>query len=334
MKDIVILAIETSCDETAIAIVKNGQEILANVISSQIETHKLFGGVVPEVASRIHVENITLVLEEAITQANIKMDDIDAIAFTQGPGLIGCLHIGVVAAKTLAWLYQKPLIAVQHIMGHIVANCFVSKLKYPLLALVVSGGHTELVLMSDAKNYELLGCTQDDAVGEAFDKIARLIGLPYPGGVHIDKHAQSGQATYTLPMPKTENKYDFSFSGLKSAVLQLIEREKKQGREINVANLAASFQNVAIEQLLNKSRLAITEYKPKHFVLAGGVAANSLLRAKISQELENFPEVELTIPPLFCCTDNGAMIAAAAYNLYLSNEFVDLSVGANPSLEL
>lgn len=334
MKDITILAIETSCDETAVAIVKNGKEILSNMVSSQIDVHTLFGGVVPEIASRIHVENISVVLEEALAKASCTMEDIDAIAFTQGPGLVGCLHIGVQAAKTLAWMYQKPLIPVQHIMGHILANQFVTELKYPVLALVVSGGHTELVLMSNESDYELLGSTQDDAIGEAFDKVARVMGLPYPGGVAIDKLSQQGKKKYSLPIPKSEEKYDFSFSGLKSAVLQLVAREEKQGRAIIPEDLAYSFQDIAVQQLLNKTILAVEEFKPKHVVLAGGVAANSYLRKRIQEEMEQFKDVELTIPPMYCCTDNAAMIGAAAYPLYLEEKFADLTIGANPGLEL
>lgn len=334
MKHIDILAVETSCDETAVAVIRDGKEILSNIVSSQIDIHKEFGGVVPEVASRIHVENISLVIKEAIKKAEVDMQDISAVAFTRGPGLIGCLHIGVLAAKTLAWLYDKPLIPVHHILGHICANEFVTDLKFPLLSLVVSGGHTELVMLQSFEHLELLGSTQDDAVGEAFDKVARVLGLPYPGGVAIDKLAKEGKEHYTLPHVRTEKPYDFSFSGLKSAVLQLMAREEKAGREVVVADVAYAFQKAAIAQLLEKTELVIREKQPQHLVLAGGVAANSLLRAEITELMKSYPDIELTIPPLYCCTDNAAMIGVAAYHAYLRNEFTNLDIGADPALDL
>ena len=219
-----ICAIETSCDETAVAIIEDGQTVLSNIVSSQINTHAAFGGVIPEVASRIHIENISIVLEEAIKVANLTIEEIDAFAITQGPGLIGSLHVGLIAAKTLAWYYDKPLIPIHHITGHIYANQFVDDLQYPLLALVVSGGHTELVLLEEEFKFEILGSTQDDAIGEAYDKVARVMGLPYPGGPHIDQLAKLGKKNYKLPKVKTQNPLDFSFSGLKSAVLQLIQK--------------------------------------------------------------------------------------------------------------
>jgi len=334
MKDINILAIETSCDETAVAIIRNGKEILSNIVSSQIDVHSAYGGVVPEIASRIHVENISLVIEEAIKQASISMEEITAIAFTKGPGLVGSLHIGVLAAKTLAWLYQKPLIPVHHILGHICANEFVTELKFPLLSLVVSGGHTELVWMNSFYDFELIGSTQDDAIGEAFDKVARVMGLPYPGGVAIDKLSKEGKDHYVLPIPKTEKIYDFSFSGLKSAVLQLIAREEKAGNCMNHADLAYAFQKTAVKQLLDKTELCIQNRKPAHVVLAGGVAANSHLRQEITDCLKKYPEIELTIPPMYCCTDNAAMIGVAGYYGYLAEAFADLSVGADPGFDL
>ena len=219
MKDTIILGIESSCDETACAIVKNKKEVLSSVVASQIDVHKEFGGVVPEVASRIHVENISMVIDQALKKAGLTMDDIDSVAVTQGPGLVGCLHIGLQAAKTLAWSFQKPLIPVHHIAGHIFANELVSDLKFPLLALVVSGGHTELVYLKDDNSFEVLGETQDDAIGEAFDKVARVLNLPYPGGPQIDRLAKEGQNVYALAKPRTENPMDFSFSGLKSSCL-------------------------------------------------------------------------------------------------------------------
>ncbi len=334
MKDIIILAIESSCDETACAIVKNGKEILSNIVSSQISTHTKYGGVVPEVASRIHVENISVVVEEALEKSNITMDDIDAVAYTKGPGLIGCLHIGVQAAKTIAWMYQKPLIPVHHISGHIYANGFVDELEFPLLALVVSGGHTELLYMKEDYDYTVVGSTQDDAIGEAFDKVARVMGLGYPGGVQIDRISKQGSANYKLPVPKTENEFDFSFSGLKSAVLQLVAREKKAGREIIDADLACTFQTTAVDELVRKTLLAVEKYKPKHVVLAGGVAANSYLRKKISEDMKEYSDIKLTIPPLFCCTDNAAMIAASGYIGYIKNIRSDFSDGAKASYDI
>ena len=334
MKDINILAIETSCDETAVAVIRNGKEVLSNIVSSQIEIHAEYGGVVPEIASRLHVENISIIVEEAMAKANVSMAEIAGIGFTQGPGLVGSLHIGVLAAKTLAWLYQKPLIPVHHILGHICANELVTELQFPVLALVVSGGHTELVWMNSFFEYELLGSTQDDAIGEAFDKVARVMGLPYPGGVAIDKLSKLGKEHYVLPIPKTEKKYDFSFSGLKSSVLQLVAREEKAGNIIVKEDLAYAFQRVAVKQLLDKLELLIQEQPPKHVVLAGGVAANSHLRQEITERMGKYPDIELTIPPMYCCTDNAAMIGIAAYHRYLENKFTDLSVGADPGLDL
>lgn len=330
----IILAIESSCDETACSIVKNGNEILSNIVSSQINVHKKFGGVVPEVASRIHVENISVVISEAMEQAKVTMDDIDAIAFTQGPGLIGSLHVGVQAAKTLAWMYNKPLIPLHHIIGHIYANGFVDELAFPLLALVVSGGHTELVFMKDEWSFDILGTTQDDAIGEAYDKVARVLGLPYPGGPAIDKLAKEGNKHYVLPTPKTEKELDFSFSGLKSAVLQLIQREEKKGEAINKADLAYCFQETALDTLVGKTSKAVELMHPKQVVLAGGVAANSRLREKMTESMQKYPDVHLTIPPLWCCTDNAAMIGAAGNTAFKHKFFGSLDCSANPCKEM
>ncbi len=330
----IILAIETSCDETACAIVKDGKEILSNIVSSQIEVHKKFGGVMPEVASRLHVGQVSLVIDEALEKAGINMEQVDAIAFTRGPGLVGSLHVGVQAAKTLAWMYKKPLLPIHHIIGHIYANIFVDDLSFPLLALVVSGGHTELVYMEDEWKFEIIGTTQDDAIGEAYDKVARVLGLPYPGGPAIDQLAKGGVPAYSLPHPKTEGPFDFSFSGLKSAVLQLIQREEKQGREINRENLAASFQETALTTLLEKTMKAVETYKPKQLVLAGGVAANSRLRIRIQELMIDQTEVRCTIPPLWCCTDNAAMIGAAGSVAYRYQKFGEFTIGAIPSMEM
>ncbi|MBR2068117.1 MAG: tRNA (adenosine(37)-N6)-threonylcarbamoyltransferase complex transferase subunit TsaD [Solobacterium sp.] len=334
MKMTMILAIESSCDETACAIVKDGKEILANIVSSQINVHTKFGGVVPEVASRIHVENISTVIMEALEKADIKMEEIDAIAYTLGPGLIGSLHVGVQAAKTLAWLYNKPLVPIHHLTGHIYANAFVSDLQFPLLALVISGGHTELVLMKSDYDFEILGSTRDDAIGEAYDKVARVLGLGYPGGPKIDKIAKEGKANYHLPKPKVDGEYDFSFSGLKTAVLQLIQRENKAGREVKVEDVACSFQETALSMLVEKTKMAVLEYQPKMLVLAGGVAANSRLREMMQEAEKDFEDTKLIIPPLYCCTDNAAMIGASGYIAYKHGLFGDFDASADPSLEM
>ena len=335
MKDTYILAIESSCDETAVAIIKNAKEIVANVVATQIEVHKDFGGVIPEVASRIHVENISMVIEEALKKANMDVADMDAIAVTQGPGLVGSLHVGVQAAKTLAWAYDKPLVPVHHIAGHIYANQLITELAFPLLALVVSGGHTELVYMKDEWSFEILGTTQDDAIGEAGDKVGRVLGLPYPGGVYVDKIAKDGKAIYTLAKPKTENELDFSFSGLKSSVLQFIDRCKRKNETFLPEDLAASYQETAFEALLERARKALELYHPKQMLLAGGVAANSCLRKKISEDMAKaYPEVTFIIPPLSCCTDNAAMIGVAGTIAYQHGERGDFALTADPGMEL
>jgi len=330
----IILAIESSCDETAVAIVRDKTDVLSTVVSSQIDVHSKYGGVVPEIASRMHIENITVVLEEALKRANISIQAVDAIAVTQGPGLVGCLHVGVQAAKTLAWYYQKPLIPVHHLAGHIYANALVDEIEYPLLALVVSGGHTELVYLSKEYDFKVLGSTQDDAIGEAFDKVARVVGLPYPGGVAIDKLSKEGKPRYKLPTVKTDNPLDFSFSGIKSAVLQLRDRENKAGRELVIPDLAYAFQHNVIEQLISKVKLAIDLYHPKHVVLAGGVAANSYLRQRMKEEFINRDDIKLTIPPLSCCTDNATMIAIAGNIAYMHGITADLSIGADPGMDI
>ena len=265
-----IMAIESSCDETACAIVKDGREILSNIVSSQINVHTQFGGVVPEVASRIHVENISTVITEALHQAKMTMDDIDAIAFTQGPGLIGSLHVGVQAAKTLAWQFHKPLVPVNHMTGHIYANRFAldHDLKFPLLALVISGGHTQLVWMENEWDFKVIGTTQDDAIGEAYDKVSRVLGTGYPGGPIMDKMAKEGKPHYTLPTPKVHGKYDYSFSGLKTAVLQLIQREEKKGEPIIKEDVAYAFQETALNLMVSKTLQAVEDLHPAMVVTA------------------------------------------------------------------
>lgn len=317
-KDIFILAVESSCDETSVSVIKNGTEILSNIVSSQIESHKRFGGVVPEVASRHHVENITMVFEEALSVANVNWDNIDAIAVTEGPGLIGSLLIGINAAKALAFVHDIPLVGVHHIAGHIYANQLVEPLQFPLLALVVSGGHTELVHMKDHYQFEVIGETLDDAVGEAYDKVARTLNLPYPGGPHIDRLAAMGKDTYKLPRVWLDkDSYDFSFSGLKSAVINTVHNAKQRGEEIIPENLAASFQASVVEVLVEKTMRAARKFNVKQIIVAGGVSANKGLRHGLEQAVEQEGQFKLTIPPLSLCTDNAAMIGAAGTVAYL-----------------
>jgi N6-L-threonylcarbamoyladenine synthase len=329
-----ICAIETSCDETAIAFIENGNKVLSNIVSSQIDTHRAFGGVMPEVASRLHIEQISLVLKEAIEKSGVTMDDVDAIAFTQGPGLIGSLHIGVLASKTLAWYFQKPLVPVHHIAGHIYANAFVTEIMFPLLALVVSGGHTELVYMKEDYDFEILGTTQDDAIGEAYDKVARVLQLGYPGGPAIDALAKQGTTHYVLPRVRTEKPLDFSFSGLKSAVLQLVLKEERHGRELNKANLAYTFQEAVLDEVLLKTKKAIETVDVRQVVLAGGVSANSRLRDRLTRMMESYPKIALSIPPLWCTTDNAAMIGAAGAVAFKKGIRADFSTSAKAGFDL
>lgn len=329
-KDMYILGIESSCDETSASIVKNGTEEIATVISSQIDIHKDYGGVVPEIASRHHVKNITIVLEECLEKAKMTMEEVDAIAITYGPGLIGSLLIGLEAAKTLAFLYKKPLIPVHHIAGHIYANSLVRPFKFPLLALVVSGGHTELIEMTDHYKFQKLGGTLDDAIGECYDKVARVIGLEYPGGPKLDKLAKLGKNTYKLPIPLNDDSYNFSFSGLKSAVINLAHNEEQRENELNKEDLAASFQSVAVGSVINKTKKAIQDKKIKYLIVAGGVAANQILRQEI-EKLGEEMNVEVSIPPMKYCTDNATMIAAAGYYAYLDGRTADLTLNSTSS---
>lgn len=333
MLDEIILAIESSCDETAVAILKNNKELLANVVSTQIPVHQKYGGVMPEIASRLHIENLSCVLEEAFEQAKINKEDISAIAVTAGPGLIGALHIGLQCAKTLSLALNKPLIPVHHLAGHIYANEFVTDLKFPCLAIVVSGGNTELVLMKEHLDFEVIGQTQDDAIGEAFDKVARAVNLPYPGGIAIDKLAKEGKPSYKLPIPHTNGEFDYSFSGLKTAVINLVTKEKNNKREINVPDLACSFQQTAINYLLDKALPAVDKFNVKQVVLAGGVSANSYLREQVVKRLKD-TDVEVIIPPIWCTTDNAAMISKVGSYLYKREVFADLSLSCDPSWEI
>ena len=308
-----ILAIESSCDETSVAIVEDGKKVLCNVVYTQIEVHKLYGGVVPEVASRRHIEKITYVIDAAMKEANLSYDDIDKIAVTSNPGLIGSLMVGVNAAKTIGLAYNKPVIMVNHIHGHIYANYLESDFEFPLIALVVSGGHTELVLMKDHFEFEILGETLDDAVGEAYDKVARVVEVGYPGGPILDKMAKLGKPSYQLPHVKlSKDSYDFSFSGLKSAVINLHNKCKMKNEELNYNDLATSFQDAVVDVLVTKTSKAATEYNAKQVLLAGGVAANSGLREKMKEEMERI-NVKLTVPSFKNCTDNAAMIGVAGY---------------------
>ena len=325
MKDVYILGIESSCDETSISIVKNGCVEIATTISTQMDTHAEFGGVVPEIASRMHTENITLVLEDLLNKANMSVSEVDAIAVTYAPGLLGSLLVGIEFAKTLALVYNKPLIAVHHISGHIFANNLVKKIEYPTLALVVSGGHTELVKMTSDYDFEVLGTTLDDAVGECFDKVARVLDLKYPGGPNVERLSSVGKNTYTLPIPMNNNELNFSFSGLKSAVINLVHNERQRGNEINREDLACSFQTIAVDELVRKTKLAIKETGIKRLIVAGGVSANKFLRRELEKLCDEL-EVDLSIPPLKYCTDNATMIACAAYPLYLKGEFTNLDL--------
>lgn len=336
MKDIVILAIESSCDETAAAVVVNGRNVLSNVIYSQIDLHTLYGGVVPEIASRKHIEKINLVIESALSQANMTLNDIDAIAVTYGPGLVGPLLVGVAEAKAISFAAKLPLIGVHHIEGHICANYIEhGELKPPFMSLVVSGGHTHLVRVCDYGEYEVIGRTRDDAAGEAFDKVARAIGLGYPGGPKIDKAAKLGNPeSIKFPRAKVEGSdYDFSFSGLKSAVLNYLNQAEMKGEAIVTENVAASFQKSVVDVLTNHAINAIREYNCNDFAIAGGVASNSALRESIKNACEK-EGVNFYCPSPIFCTDNAAMIGVAAYYEYIKGNFADYSLNAIPNLKL
>lgn len=327
MKDVYILAIESSCDETSMSIIKNGCDEIATVVLSQMDIHATFGGVVPEVASRHHIENVTMVLEQVLKDAHMTMDDITAIAITYGPGLIGSLLVGLQAAKTLSYIYNKPLVPVHHIAGHIYANNLVEPLQFPLIALVVSGGHTDLIYMKEDYSFERIGGTLDDAVGEAYDKAARVMGLPYPGGPRVDKLATEGEDTYSLPIPLDDDSYNFSFSGLKSAVINLAHNEKQRGNELRVADLATSFQNCVVEILTKKTLHALNTYQVKNLIVAGGVAANKGLRSSLEKMcVQN--QIHLCVPPIKYCTDNAAMIGAAGFFAYKKGRRGDLTLNA------
>ena len=331
--DIYILAIESSCDETSIAIVKNGCEVVAMSTNTQISVHENYGGVVPEIASRMHCESITLVLEDMLSKTNMKIEDVDAIAVTYAPGLLGSLLVGIEFAKTLAYVYNKPLIKVNHLIGHIYANNLEKKLEFPLLALIVSGGHTELVKMTGDYKFELLGETLDDAIGEAYDKVARVLGLKYPGGPNVEKLALSGESTYKMNKLLNDDSYNFSYSGLKSSVININHNETAKGNIINKANLARSFQDAAIEELYRKCELAIKNTGINRLLIAGGVSANSYLRSELNKLVTKY-NGELLYPRMIYCTDNAAMIGAAAYPLYLNKDFCDYSLNGKSNIDI
>ena len=335
-KDIYILGIESSCDETAASVVKNGREVLSNVISSQIDLHTLYGGVVPEIASRKHIERINQVIEEALTTANMTLDDLDAIGVTYGPGLVGALLVGVAEAKAISYAKKLPLVGVHHIEGHISANYIENlNLEPPFVCLVVSGGHTHLVVVRDYGKYEILGRTRDDAAGEAFDKVARAIGLGYPGGPKIDKISKEGNPdAIAFPRPKFEDSpYDFSFSGLKSAVLNYLNGCQMKGIEINRADVAASFQKAVCDVLVEHAMIAVKESGLNRFAIAGGVASNSALRAAFEKACAE-RQIEFYHPSPIFCTDNAAMIGAAAYYEFIAGKRDGLDTNAVPNLKL
>lgn len=331
-----ILGIESSCDETAAAVVKDGREVLSNIINTQIEIHKKFGGVVPEVASRRHIETIDAVIDEALEKANVTFDDIDAIAVTYGPGLVGALLIGVTAAKALAFALKKPLIPVHHIKGHIMANFVAHKdLKPPFVCLVASGGHSHIVNVSDYNKLEIMGRTRDDAAGEAFDKIARVLGLGYPGGPLIDKLAKEGNKN-AVEFPRVrmdKNSLDFSFSGVKTAVINYLHKLEQNGEGYNKADIAASFQNAVTDVLCEHTIEAAIIKNSKIIALAGGVASNSALREKMTNEAKKYG-IDVIYPSPILCTDNAVMIACAGYYGYLDGDFADMTLNAVPSLQL
>ena len=334
--DVTILAIESSCDETAAAVVRNGREVLSNIISSQIALHTVYGGVVPEIASRKHVEKINGCIRAALSEAGVTLEDIDVVAVTYGPGLVGALLVGVSAAKAISFAQNKPLIGVHHIEGHISANFIENKdLEPPFVCLVVSGGHSHLVVVKDYGEYEIIGQTRDDAAGEAFDKVARAIGLGYPGGPKIDAAAKEGNPdAFTFPQAKiSDAEYDFSFSGLKSAVLNIINQAKMQGEELNQADVAASFQKAVVEVLVGHAIKACKEYGYDKLAIAGGVASNSALRTLMEKECAA-NGIKFYRPSPVLCTDNAAMIGAAAYYEYKKGVRFDLDMNAVPNLPL
>ena len=329
-----ILAFESSCDETSVAVVEDGHIILSNIVATQVNSHKRFGGVVPEVASRHHIEQITSCVQDAMTEANVSYDDLDAVAVTYGPGLVGALLVGVSAAKAIAFAHELPLIPVNHMAGHIFAARYESEISYPSMALLVSGGHTELVYMPEEGQFEIIGETRDDAAGEAYDKVGRVLGMTYPSGKEIDELAHTGKDTFNFPraMIKDDN-YDFSFSGLKSAFINTVHHADQLGETLDRADLATSFQQSVVDVLAEKTLRACHEYDIKQLILAGGVAANKGLRARLEADKEKMDTVEFIKAPIKLCGDNAAMIGAAGYVEFLKGQRAGLDLNADPSLE-
>lgn len=326
-----ILAVETSCDETAIAILDDNK-LLSNIVSSQIDIHQKYGGVMPEIASRLHLENIGVVLKEALEKANLNIEDIDAIAFTRGPGLIGALHVGLQTAKSISLFYNKPLIPVHHLVGHIYANEYITNFKFPMLCIIVSGGNTEFVIMNRDLDFNIIGETLDDAVGECFDKVARVLNLPYPGGVYIDRLAKTGEHKYFFKSPHADG-YNFSYSGLKTSVINEIHKLKQNNQDYKIEDIAKSFQDVAINIIVDKAFKAAKEYKVRMICLAGGVSANSYLREEMIRVFKD-SNIELVLPPIWCTTDNAAMIAKAAWHLLDKKIFCSLDIGVDPNWKI
>lgn len=333
MKDVYILAIESSCDETSVSIIKNGCEDIATIINSQIDVHKKYGGVVPEVASRLHLENITMVIDECLNKANMNLNDIDAFACTYAPGLLGSLLIGVEAAKILSFIYKKPLIGVNHMMGHICANMIGNKLNYPLLSLIISGGHTDLILMESESKFKYLGQTLDDAIGEAYDKVARILDLPYPGGPNVEKFALEGKDIYNMPKILNDESFNFSFSGIKSHVNNLFHNARQRKEEINKYDLACSFQKCVTAHLVDKTKKALEKYKLKTLLVSGGVASNRYIRNSLKDMCGSL-DVVMHVPDKKYCTDNAAMIGAAAYILYKNKKFSSFDLNAKSNIQL
>ena len=333
MKDVYILAVESSCDETSVSIIKNGYEDIATIINTQIDVHTKYGGVVPEVASRLHLENITMVINECMEKANMKFEDIDAFACTYAPGLLGSLLVGVEATKALSYIYKKPFIAVNHMMGHIYANMIGNHLEYPLLSLIISGGHTDLILMKSEDSFEYIGQTLDDAIGEAYDKEARILNLPYPGGPNVEKYALQGNPTYKMPNILNDDSFNFSFSGIKSHINNLVHNERQRGNKVNEYDIASSFQTCVTSHLVDKTKKALLKYNLKTLLISGGVASNTYIRESLKEMCESIV-VEMHMPPKKYCTDNAAMIGAAAYILYKNKKFAPLSTNAMSHINL
>ena len=332
-KDTYIFAIESSCDETSASIIKNGHEDVATVINSQIDVHTKYGGVVPEVASRLHLENITMVINECLEKANMKLEDMDAFACTYAPGLLGSLLVGVEATKALSFVFNKPFIATNHMMGHIYANMIGHEIEFPVISLIVSGGHTDLIYMKSENEFEYIGQTLDDAIGEAYDKVARILHLPYPGGPNVEKYALQGEPTYKMPQILNDDSFNFSFSGIKSHTNNLVHNANQRGEKINEYNLACSFQNCVTSHLVDKTKKALLKYKTKTFLLSGGVAANSFIRNSLKTMCDEIG-VNMYMPEKKYCTDNAAMIGAAATVLYKHKQFSPLSTNAQSNVRL